>query len=72
MVTAWNKYVSAWCTFHELLCRFEANRPVYNHIHILLICLPSKLKRRPDMDCYARRRRIYALQDKGWHGHRLE
>ena len=27
---------------------------------------------RPDMDCYARRKRIYSMQDKGWHGHRLE
>ena len=26
----------------------------------------------PVMDCYARRRWIYFMQDKGWHGHRLE
>ena len=26
---------------------------------------------RPDMDCYARRKRIYFMQGKGWHGHRL-
>ena len=24
------------------------------------------------MDSYARRKRIYSMQDKGWHGHRLE
>ena len=28
-------------------------------------------KKRPDMDCYARQRLIYSMQDKGWHGHRL-
>ena len=24
------------------------------------------------MDCYARWRRIYSMQDYDWHGHRLE
>ena len=30
------------------------------------------LKQLPDMECYARRRQIYSMQDKGWHGHHLE
>ena len=32
----------------------------------------TQFKQHPDMNCYARRSRIYSMQDKGWHGHRPE
>ena len=60
------RYSRSWCACMHIIFCAPPPPPKWKYwIH------PCVFKRRSDMDCYARRIRIYSMQNKGWHGHRL-